>query len=35
MTAKVNDLQTQLEELQMEYKQRLADEEHRNSEEVS
>lgn len=35
MTAKVNELQTQLEELQKEYKQKLADEENRHREEVS
>lgn len=35
MTGKVNELQKQLEKLEEEYKQRLADEENWNSGEVS
>lgn len=35
MTAKVHELQAQLEDLQKEYKQRIAEEEHCNSEKVS
>lgn len=35
MTAKVHELQAQLEDLQKEYKQRMAEEEHWHNEKVS